>query len=83
MHLQKRALSDLALNLPGSKMIFAQPESQLERKWRNSGKLEVHRLDYQNQRFLVKDMIKKAKIDYYSSQVNESAGDQKKLFKQG
>ena len=26
-------------------------------------------------------MIKKAKIDYYSSQVNESAGDQKKLFK--
>ena len=41
----------------------------------------ANRLEYQNQRFLVKDMIKKAKIDYYSSQVNESAGDQKKLFK--
>ena len=54
---------------------------QLERKWRNNGKLEVHRLEYQNQRFLVKDMIKKAKMNYYSSQINESAGDQKKLFK--
>ena len=54
---------------------------QLERKWRNNGKLEVYRLEYQNQRFLLKSMIKNAKIDYYSSQINESAGDQKKLFK--
>ena len=53
---------------------------QLERKWRNNGKLEIHRLEYQNQRALVKNMIQNAKIEYYSSQVNESAGDQKKLF---
>ena len=41
----------------------------------------MHRLECQNQRFLVKSLIKNAKIDYYSSQINESAGDQKKLFK--
>ena len=41
---------------------------------------EVYRLEYQNQRFLVKSMIKNAIIDYYFSQINESAGNKQKLF---
>ena len=53
---------------------------QLERKWRDNGKLEVHRQEYRNQRDIVKNIINQAKIDHYSSLVEESSGNQKKLF---
>ena len=53
---------------------------QLERKWRDNGKLEVYRQEYRNQRDIVKNMINQAKIDHYSSLVEESSGNQKKLF---
>ena len=53
---------------------------QLERKWRDNGKLEVHRQEYRNQRDIVKNMINQAKIAHYSSLVEESSGNQKKLF---
>ena len=53
---------------------------QLERKWRDNGKLEVHRQEYRNQRDIVKNMINQAKIDLYSSLVGESSGNQNKLF---
>ena len=51
-----------------------------ERKWRDNGKLEVHRQEYRNQRDIVKNMIHQAKIDHYSSLVEESSGNQNKLF---
>ena len=53
---------------------------QLERKWRDNGKLEVHRQEYRNQCDIVKNMINQAKIDHYSSLVEERSGNQKKLF---
>ena len=42
---------------------------QLERKWRDNGKREVHvhRQEYCKQRDIVKNMINQAKIDHYSS----------------
>ena len=42
-----------------------------ERKWRDNGKLEVHRQEYRNQRDIVKNMINQAKIYHYSSLVEE------------
>ena len=39
---------------------------QLERKWRDNWKLEVHRQEYRNQRDIVKNMINQAKIAHYS-----------------
>ena len=53
---------------------------QLERKWRDNGKLEVHRQEYRNQRDIVKNMINQAKIDHYPSLVEESSRNQKTLF---
>ena len=54
---------------------------QIERKWRDNGKLQVHRQEYRNQRDIVKNMINQAKIAHYSSLVKESSGNQKKLVK--
>ena len=53
---------------------------QLERKWRDNGKREVHRQEYRKQHDIVKNMINRAKIAHYSSLVEESSGNQKKLF---
>ena len=53
---------------------------QLERKWRDNGKREVHRQEYRKQHDIVKNMINQAKIAHYSSLVEESSGNQKKLF---
>ena len=53
---------------------------QLERKWRDNGKREVHRQEYRNQCDIAKNMINQAKIAHYSSLVEESAGNQKNLF---
>ncbi|XP_071794947.1 uncharacterized protein [Asterias amurensis] len=54
---------------------------QLERKWRKNGKLAIQRQEYRNQCKVVRNLINQAKIIHYSSQVQESSGDQKKLFK--
>ena len=51
---------------------------QLERKWRENGKREVHRQEYRKQHDIVKNMINRAKIAHYSSLVEESSGNQKK-----
>ena len=52
---------------------------QLERKRRDNRKLwQVHWQEYRNQRDIVKNMINQAKIDHYSSLVEESSGNQKK-----
>ena len=53
---------------------------QLERKWRDNGKREVHRQEYRKQHDIVKDMINRAKIAHYSSLVEESSGNQKKTL---
>ena len=53
---------------------------QLERKWRDNGKREVHRQEYRKQHDLVKNMINQAKIAHYSSLVQASSGNQKKIF---
>ena len=50
---------------------------QLERKWRDNGKREVHRQEYRKQHDIVKNMINRAKIAHYSSLVEESSGNQK------
>ena len=50
---------------------------QLERKWRDNGKREVHRQEYRKQHDIVKNMINQAKIAHYSSLVEESSGNQK------
>ena len=50
-------------------------------KWRDSGKCEIHRQEYRKQHDIVKNMINQAKIAHYSSLVEESSGNQKKLFK--
>ena len=53
---------------------------QLERKWRDNGKLEVHRQEYRNQRHIVKNMINQTKIAHYSSLVHDSSCNQKKTL---
>lgn len=53
---------------------------QLERKWRDNGKLEIHRQEYCKQRDIVAALIKQAKIQYYSNEVTNCYGDQKRLF---
>ena len=55
---------------------------QLEWKWRDNGKLEVHRQEYRNQYDIrvVKNMINQAKIAHYSSLVEESSDNQKKTI---
>ena len=53
---------------------------QLERKWRDNGKREVHRQEYRKQHDIVKNMINQAKIAHYSSLVEESSGNQKKTL---
>jgi hypothetical protein len=53
---------------------------ELENKWRRS-KLEVDRQCYCKQRQVVKGMIVKAKVGYYSASVAECSGDQKSLFR--
>ena len=50
------------------------------RKWRDNGKREVHRQEYHKQHDIVKNMINQAKIAHYSSLIEESSGNQKKLF---
>ena len=51
---------------------------QLERKWRDNGKREVHQQEYHNQHDIVKNMINQAKIAHYSSSLmEESSGNQK------
>jgi hypothetical protein len=51
----------------------------LERRWRRT-KLEVDLQIYCDQKNTVSKLIEHAKIDYYSSLINEKAGDQKQLF---
>ena len=51
-----------------------------ERKWRHI-RLEIDRQLYCNQRKKVNELINVAKIEYYSSQITDCSGDQKKLFK--
>ena len=53
---------------------------QLERKWCDNGKREVHRQEYRKQHDIVKNMISQAKIAHYSSLVEESSGNQKKTL---
>ena len=53
---------------------------QLDRKWRDNGKREVHRQEYRKQHDIVKNMMNRAKIAHYSSLVEDSSGNQKKLF---
>ena len=53
---------------------------QLERKWHDNGKREVHRQEYRKQHDLVKNMINQAKIAHYSSLVEESSGNQKQTL---
>ena len=54
---------------------------QLERKWRDNGKREVHRQEYRTQHDIVKNIINQAKIAHYSSLVEERSGNyKKKLF---
>ena len=52
---------------------------QLERRWRRN-KLEVHRQAYINERLKLKKMTRQAKKLYYSSKIQETFSDQKKLF---
>ncbi|KAJ8035470.1 hypothetical protein HOLleu_22713 [Holothuria leucospilota] len=54
---------------------------QLERKWRQKGKLEVCRQEYCKQRGVVATLIRQAKVSYYSTEITNSSGDQKKLFR--
>ena len=56
-----------------------QKRRRLERRWRRT-KLEVDLQMYCDQKNIVSKLIEQAKIDYYSSQINEKAGDQKQLF---
>ena len=51
-----------------------------ERKRRHI-RLEIDRQLYCNQRKKVNELINVAKIEYYSSQITDCSGDQKKLFK--
>ena len=48
---------------------------QLERKWRDNGKCEVHRQEYRNQHDIVNNIINQTKIDHCSSLVEESSGN--------
>ncbi|XP_072020235.1 uncharacterized protein [Amphiura filiformis] len=53
---------------------------QLEKKWRHS-KLEIDRQLYSEQRQFVIGLMCNAKINFYSALINESANDQKQMFK--
>ena len=53
---------------------------QAERRWRKSH-LEIHRQLYCKQRQHVQSLIKKAKTDYHSRQVEDCGKDTKQLFK--
>ncbi|XP_072036965.1 uncharacterized protein [Amphiura filiformis] len=53
---------------------------QLEKKWRRS-KLEIDRQLYSEQRHFVIGLMCNAKINFYSALINESANDQKQMFK--
>ena len=53
---------------------------QLERKWHDNWKREVHWQEYRKQHDIVKNMINQAKIACYSSLVEESSGNQKKNY---
>ncbi|XP_052791708.1 uncharacterized protein LOC128225851 [Mya arenaria] len=53
---------------------------KLERKWQIS-RLNVDHLMYRNQCAIVKKMLKRARIDYFSEKVKSSERDQKSLFK--
>ncbi len=50
-----------------------------ESQWRKTG-LTAHRQQYKDHCEKVKDLIKKAKADFFSKQIDECSGDQKKLF---
>ncbi len=56
-----------------------QKRRQLERKWRRT-KLDVDLQMYSEQKNTVNKLIEQAKIEYYSGQIDEKAGDQKQLF---
>lgn len=59
--------------------VAKQKRRRLERKWRRS-KLEIDLQLYCEQKNTVNKLIEQAKIDYYSSKINEKVGDQKQLF---
>ena len=50
-----------------------------ERLWRKSG-LTLHKMNHKQACDNVKDLIKKAKSDYYVKTISDCHGDQKKLF---
>ncbi len=51
-----------------------------ERKWRSSGKLEVHKQIYREHCKIVSKLCKQAKQDYYCLKIEESGKDQFKVF---
>jgi hypothetical protein len=51
-----------------------------EKKWRNTG-LTIHREIYCNQRNNVNKLINEAKLEYYSTKINDKPSDQRSLFK--
>ena len=51
-----------------------------ENLWRKS-KLTVHRLEFRKYCLEVKELITKAKSDFYLNKITDCNGDQKKLFK--
>ena len=51
-----------------------------ERRWRKTT-LTVHRQQYKQHCEEVKELVKKAKADFYVNKINECSGDQKQLFK--
>ena len=50
-----------------------------KRRWRNSG-LQVDRQGYSDQCIHVKNLIWKAKMEYYSSLVQDAGTDSRRLF---
>ena len=51
-----------------------------EKKWKASGS-EISKKEYKVLCNQVKDMVKKAKDEFYAQKVHECEGDQKKLYK--
>nr|XP_054765343.1 uncharacterized protein LOC129272137 [Lytechinus pictus] len=53
---------------------------RLERKWRENGKLEIHRQIFQTQRDRVNYLVSKAKRIYHTKLIEECGKDNKKLY---
>ena len=63
-------------------MIFVKQERFVVNSSGNGGKLiKVQGQEYRNQRKVVRNLTNQAKITHYSSQVQQSSGDQRKLLK--